>query len=97
MFRLLNLHKNFSRVGELTIIAKGLKSGIQPVIASMPKVKKYGEIEINHPLEALLGALATCETHTAFFHAKKDGIDLKQIDWNKITSSYDPAGWVEGK
>ena len=41
-------------------------------------------------------ALATCETHTAFYHAKKSGIDLKQIDWNKITSSYDPAGWIAG-
>lgn len=97
MFRLLHIAKNFSKVGELSVIAKGLKSGIQPVIVSMPKVKKYGEMEINHPLEALLGALATCETHTAFFHAKKDKIDLKQIDFNKITSSYNPAGWIEGK
>lgn len=53
-------------------------------------------MEINHPLEAMLGALVTCETHTAFFHAKKDGIDIKQIDWNKVSSKIDVAGWVAG-
>jgi hypothetical protein len=40
--------------------------------------------------------LVTCETHTAFHIAKKDGIDLKQLDWNSVNSKIDVEGWIKG-
>lgn len=60
MFRILNLRNSFAKFTELSVVAKGLKTGVQPLQAKLPLAKNYGEMEINHPMEAVLGSLITC-------------------------------------
>ncbi len=54
------------------------------------------EKRMEHELEGLLGALAACESATAAFYAKKNGINLQGMSY-KIEGDYDFRAHLEGE
>jgi len=92
-----NISRNFAttaskKVGTYKITAEGQPPGGVNWISG----KTGEEKKMEHELEALLGALAGCESATASFHAKKSGINFQGISY-KIEADYDFRAHLEGE